>query len=123
MIAIVTLQNAMKVVLDQRIAELKALLERTPQMPIVPTTSSTSETPRGDSMSEGRTLFVHILLISIRLFSRSPIDQNGFIEVNLADIPTETLQLVQVQVDEELREREYNTYQKNEQLIKDNDQL
>ena len=43
--------------------------------------------------------------------------------MNLADIPTETLQLVQVQVQEELREREINIFQKNEKLTKDNDQL
>ena len=43
--------------------------------------------------------------------------------MNLADISTKSLQLVQVQVQEELREREINTYQKNEKLTKDNDQL
>ena len=43
--------------------------------------------------------------------------------MNLKDIPIETLQLVQVQVHEELREWEYNTYERNKQLIKENDQL
>lgn len=43
--------------------------------------------------------------------------------MNLVDIPTETLQLVQVQVHEELHEREYSTYKKNEQLTKEKDQL
>ena len=52
---IVISQNAMKVVIDQRIAELKTLLERAAQMPIVPATQSTFETPWDDSMTEGRT--------------------------------------------------------------------
>lgn len=84
---------------------------------------STSGTPQGDSMSEGRTRFACILPTSVRLPLGSPIDQTGFIEVNLADIPTETLQLVQVQIHEEFHEREYSTYQRNGQLIKANDQL
>lgn len=43
--------------------------------------------------------------------------------MNLSNILIETLQLVQVQVQEELREREINTYQKNEKSTMDNDQL
>ena len=42
------------------------------------------------------------------------IDQTRFIEVNLANIPIETVQLVQVHVHKELYEREYNTYKRNE---------
>lgn len=112
MTAIVSLQNAMNTALDVRIAEMKILLERTPEMSKTPATPSTSRTPWGDSISKWRMWFVHILLTSVRLPSGSPIDQTGFIKVNLVDIPIETLQLVQMQVHEELREREYNTYQK-----------
>ena len=43
--------------------------------------------------------------------------------MNLGDIPIETLQLVRVQVHEELHEGEYSTYQRNEQLMKENDHL
>lgn len=107
-----TLQNAMKVVIDQRIAELKNLLERTPQMPTVLAMQSTSRTPLEDSMTKGRTQFVCILLASVRLPSGSLIDETGFIEVNLIDIPTETLQLVRMQVHEELHEIEYSTDQR-----------
>lgn len=42
---IVTSQNAIKAVIDQRIVELKTLLERAPQMPTVLVIQSTSETP------------------------------------------------------------------------------
>ena len=77
---IVTLHNAMKSAVDQRIAELKTLLERTSQMSTNPATLSTSKTPWGDSISKGRTRFVHILLTSVRLPSGSPIDQTGFID-------------------------------------------
>ena len=66
---------------------------------------------------------VRILPTSVRLPSRSQIEKTGFIEVNLAGIPTETLQLVEVQVQEELRERELSTYMQNEKLKKENDQL
>lgn len=85
----------------------------------IPATTTTSGTPRGDSTSQGRTRFVRILPTSVILPSGSPIDKIEFIEVNLAAIPTNTLQLVQVQV----REREIITYQENEKLTKDNDQL
>ena len=121
MTAIVSLQTKMKSTLDMKIAELKTLLERTMHIPT--TTTSTLGTPQGGSTSQGRTHFIQILPTSIRLPSRSPIEQAGFIEVDLAGIPTETLQMVQVQVQEELRERELTTYQQNERLMKENDQL
>lgn len=89
--AIMASQNVIEAVIDQRIMELKTLLERAPQMSIAPTTQSTSKTPWDDSMFEGRTQFIRILLTSIRLPLGSTIEQIGFIEVNLADISTETL--------------------------------
>lgn len=74
MTAIVTSQDIMKVMIDQRIMELKTLLERTPQMLTTLAMSSTSRTPWGSSTSEGRTQFVCILPTSVRLPSGSPID-------------------------------------------------
>ena len=66
---------------------------------------------------------VQILPASVRLPSGSQIEQTGFIEVDLAGIPTKTLQMVQVQVHEELKERELSTYTQNEKLVKDNAKL
>ena len=43
--------------------------------------------------------------------------------MDLAAIRTDTLQIVKVQVQEELRDRELATFQQNEKLAKDNDQL
>lgn len=86
-------------------------------------TTTTSGTSLGDSTSQGRTQFVQILLASVGVSSGSPIEETGSIEVHLAGIPTDTLQLVQVQVQEELRDRELATYQENEKLAKGNDQL
>ena len=65
-------------------------------------------------------MFCSHIPTSVRLPSGSPIEQIGFIEVDLAGIPTETLQMVQVQFQEELRERELTTYQQNEKLRKEN---
>lgn len=118
---IVSSQTEMKSMLDMKIVELKTLLERASQ--ILTTTTSTSGTPRGGSTSQGRTCFIQILPTSVILLSRSSIEQIGFIEVDLAGILTKTLQMVQVQVQEELRERELITYQQNERLTKENDQL
>ena len=61
--------------------------------------------------------------MSVRIPSGSPIEQTWFIKVDLAGIPTDTLQMIQVQVQEELRDREVATYQQNEKLAKENDQL
>lgn len=43
--------------------------------------------------------------------------------MDLAGILTDTLHMVQVQVQEELTDRELVTYQQNEKLEKENDQL
>ena len=43
--------------------------------------------------------------------------------MNLIAIPTNTLQIMQMQVREELRGREIKTYKKNEKLSKDNEEL
>lgn len=123
MTTIVTSHNAMKTALDLRIVELKTMLERIAQMSTTAARPSASETPWGGSTLEGWTRFVCIFPTSVRLPSRIPIEKTGFIELNLIDILIETLQIVQVQVQEELREREISTYKKNEKLIKDNDQL
>ena len=112
MTTIVSLQTKMKSTLNIRIVELKTLLERATQMP-TPTTS-TYGTPRGGSIVQGRVRCVHILPTSVRLPSGSPIEQTGFIEVDLAGILTNTLQMVQVHVHEELRDEEVATYQLQE---------
>ena len=119
MTVIVSSQIEMKSALDMKIVELKTLLEQTVQIPTI--TTITSGTPRGGSTSQGRMRFVRILPTSVKLPSRSPIEQTGFIEVDLAGIPIDTLQMVQVQVQEELRDRELVTYQQNEKLAKEND--
>ena len=66
---------------------------------------------------------VHILPTSVRLPSRSLIEKTWFIEVGLVGIPIETLQMVQLQAQEELRERELSTYTQNDKLVKDNVKL
>lgn len=108
MTAIVSLQTEMKSVLDMEIAELKTLLEQTTQ--ILTATTRTSGTPWGGSIAQGRTRFFCILPTIVRLPLGSPIEQIGFIKVDLAGIPTDALQMVQVQVREELRDRELVTY-------------
>ena len=55
-------------------------------------------------------------MMSVRLPLVSPIEQTWFIKVNLVGILTDTLQLVQVQVQEELREKEINR-KGNQQLL------
>lgn len=47
----------------------------------------------------------------------------GFIVIDLVGIPLESLQLIQTQVQEEMRERKLFTYAQNEKLKKKNDQL
>ena len=108
MTMIVSSQTEMKSALDMKIMELKTLLERTTQIPTA--TTSTFGTPRGGSTVQGRTRCVRILPTSVRLPSRSPIEQTGFIEVDLEGIMTDTLRMVQVQVEEELRDKELVTY-------------
>ena len=43
--------------------------------------------------------------------------------MKLTTIPTDTLQIMQTQVQEELRGREISTYKKNKKLSKDNEEL
>ena len=75
---------------------------------------SSTGIPREESISEeGQTIFIQLVHHSVILPSGSPIQQSGFIEVNLAAVPTETLQVVQTQVQEELRVREASTYRQN----------
>lgn len=118
---IVSSRTGMKSVLDMKIVELKTLLERASH--ISTATTSTSGTSRGGSIAQGRMHFVQILPTSVTLPSGSLIGQTRFIEVDLVGIPTDTLQMVQVQVQEELGERKLITYQQNEKLAKENDQL
>lgn len=54
---------------------------------------------------------------------RNLVEQSGFIEVHLVAIPTDTLQIVQTQVQEELQGREINTYKHNHKLSKGNEEL
>lgn len=89
MTTIVSLQTAMKSAISMQIAELKTLMERALQ--ILTTTTSTSRIARGGSTSQGRIRLVQILPTSVRLPSRSQIEKIGFIEVDLARIPTKTL--------------------------------
>ena len=92
MTAIMTSQDVMKAVLDSKIAELKILLQRAPQMQETPITQSNVGTLREDSTTEeGRTRFIHIVPRSVILPSGNPVEQSGFIKVNLMAIPTYTL--------------------------------
>ena len=60
-------------------------------------------TPREESTSEeGQTIFIQLVPKSVILLSSNSVEHCGFIEVNLTAIPTETLQFVQTQVQEEL---------------------
>ena len=121
MTTIVSSQTEMKSAMGIKIVELMTLLEQASQIPTL--TPSTSGTLQGGSTSHGRSRLVLILPTSVRLPSGSQIEKTGFIEVDLAGIPIETLQIVQVQVHEELRERELSNYRQNEKLKKDTDQL
>lgn len=121
MTAIVTLQHAMQTTVESKIVKLKTLLQSSPQ---VQTTPSSVGAPREESISEeGQTKFVRLVPKSVILPSSSPIQQSGSIEVNLAAIPIETLQVVQIQVQEELHVREETTYRKNRKLLKDTKEL
>ena len=106
MTVIVRSQTVLKTALEIKIMELKTLLQCAAQ---TSSTTTTSRTSRGDSTSQGRTRLVRILPTSVKLPLGSPIEQTRFIEVDLAGILTDTLQIVQVQVQEELRDREVVT--------------
>ena len=115
MTGIVTSQQAMQMVLDNKMAELKTLLHRAHQAQLA---QSSTRTPREEFVSkEGLTRFIRLVHQSVILPSGSPIQQSGFIEVNLIAVPTETLQVVQTQVQEEIRVREANTYRQNLKLL------
>lgn len=73
--------------------------------------------------SQGHTRIIQILPTSVRLPPGIQVKHAGFIEVELARISTKTLQMVQIQVHEGLREHELSTYVQNEKLMKDNAQL
>ena len=83
---LVSLQIALKSALDIHIAELKTLMERALQL-LTPT-PRTFETLQVGSTSQGWMRFVQILPTSVRLPSRSQVEKTGFIEVDLAGIPT-----------------------------------
>lgn len=121
MTSIVSSQTVLKSAIDMQIADLKTLMERASQLPTP--TPSTYRTLWGGSTVQGKTCFIQILPASVRLPSGSQVEQTGFIEVDLARFPIETLQMVQLQVHEELREWELSTYMQNEKIVKDNAKL
>lgn len=121
MTTIVTSQHLMRTELDNKIIELKTLLQRAPPMQ---TTLSYVGILREDSTSEeGQTRFVRLVPKSVILPLGNPIEQSGFIEVKLATIPIDTLGIVQTQVQEELRVREVNTYKQSRKLLKYHEEL
>lgn len=121
MTAIVTSQHAMKIELDTKIAKLKTQLQRAPLMQVAPSYVGTAQ--EESTSEEGQTRFVWLVPKSVILPSGNLVQQSRFIEVNLATIPTETLQIVQTQVQEKLRVREANTYQQNKKLLNDHQEL
>lgn len=121
MTMLVTSQTALKSTLDVQIVELRSIMERASQLPTQ--TLSTFGSLRGDSIVQGYTRIIQIQPTSVRLPPGIQVEQEGFTEVDLTGIPTETLQMVQIQVHEELREHELSTYAQNEKLMKDNTQL
>ena len=75
---------------------------------------------RGSSTTQGCTCVIQILPTSVRISPSIQVEKAGFIEVDLVGILIETLQMVQLQVHEELRECYLSTYAQNEKLMKDN---
>lgn len=121
MTAIVTLQHARKANLNNKITELKTLLQKAPQMQATPSNVGTLQ--EDSTSEEGRTRFVQLVPKSVILPSGNLVEQSRFIEVNLVVIPTNTLQIVQIQVQEELHGQEVNTYKKNRKLLKNHEEL
>ena len=121
MTATITMQTSMKSALDMQISELKTIVERASQL----TTKkpSMSGSLRGDLTSQERTRVIRIMPTSMRIPPSVEVEQVGFIEVDLTGIPIESLQLVQTQVQEELKEHELITHAQNEKLQKENYQL
>ena len=111
MTAIVTSQHAMKAELDNKITELKTLLQKAPLMQATP--SNVGILWEDSASEEGWTKSVQLVPKSVILPSGNPVEQFEFIQVNLAAIPTDTLQIGQTQVQEELHVREENTYRQN----------
>lgn len=121
MTTLVSLQTVLKSALDMQIVELKTLMERASQL--TPQKLSLSSSPRGNPTSQERTRVIRIVPTGVRLPLGVEIEQAGFIKIDLEGIPLESFQLVQTQVQEEMRERELLTYAHNEKLRKENDQL
>lgn len=72
-----------------QITELKTLMEQVSQLQTQ--TPSTFGSPPGASTAQGRTHAIQILPTSVRLPPSIQVEQEGFIEVDLVGIPTETL--------------------------------
>lgn len=64
----------------------------------------------GDPTLQEHTRVIQIVPTNVWLPLGVKVEQAGFIEINLVGIPIESLQLVQTQVKEELKEREQTTY-------------
>ena len=105
---IVTAQTTMKSTLDFQIVELKTIMERASQL--TTQTPSTLGSPWGDHIAQERTWVIQIVPTSVRLPPSVEVEQAGFIEIDLVGIPIESLQMVQTQVHEELKERELIMY-------------
>ena len=116
MMTIVTAQTEMKSALDLQIATLNTIVENASQMQFMTQIPSTFGSQQGDSPAQGCSRSIHILPTSIRLSPGIEFEHMRFIEVDLSRIPVESLQMVQEQVNEEIRECEMITYAQNGQV-------
>ena len=123
MTTIVIAHIKMKSALDLQIAMLKSIMERASQIQLMTQIPSTYGSPRGDSPVQGCTHIICIFPTSVKLPPGVEVEHAGFIKVDLARIPLESLQMIQAQVNEELREHELITYAKNKNLQKEKSQL
>ena len=118
--ALQTSQDSIKTALDLQLMKLKGITEKAVQMHLHPVFAGTGgsspsmpSTSHAEILTLGRSTTVHIPTTSMKFplsLLQVQIRAVGPIEVNLAAIPLETLQMVQSQVFAELRERELETY-------------